>query len=150
MPHEPLPHAAHVPPLVHQLVVPLHESGLVLHLQPTVTPPQVGVAPEQTVHEGPHEVAVLHATQLAPLQVAPAPQEVASQVHFAPSHSGVPPLQVEQVAPQWAAVLHDAQVPPLHHLPLPHWASVTHCTQVVPPLQTPPVAVQSVQEPPQC
>jgi len=104
LPHALAPQAAQLPAVVHQLLVPPQESGLTVHVQPVVAPPHVGVVPEHAAQDGPHELVVVHATQVFPLHVAPAPHEVASHVHAVPSHDGVVPLQTMQLAPQCAAV----------------------------------------------
>lgn len=79
-----------------------------MHWHPTVAPPQTGVVPEQVTHEGPQLPAVLHVTQLVPVHLAPAPQEVASHTHWVPSQK-VPLGHVTQEAPQAFDVLHVTQ-----------------------------------------
>ena len=75
--------------------------------------------------------------------------EVALQTQALPPQSGVAPEQVVQPAPHFCAVLQNEQLLALQYEPAPHCPSLVHCTQVVPPLQTDPAALQSVHDEPQ-
>lgn len=101
-----------------------------MHTQPTVLPPQTGVAPEQAPQLGPQLAAVSQSTQPVPVHIAPGPHEVASHTHWAPLQIGVFPEQGAHEAPQAAELSQATQALSSHRLPEPHWPSFVHSTQL--------------------